>query len=165
MSQNSTTTQNFQEIKAINMKYFEKDEKPIPFLEVWRRDDEEKWRIFEWNMVSLWERRMKKTMNSKKCSRENWKVLKTVLKAQNMRFLLLNQVANKSPGQVAKHLRDKIFEKFSKYFSQLEGPPANKLRRELWKFWYNLTIRASTRKQVAKQSCENFKNPEFWKIF
>ena len=27
--------------KAINMKYFEKNRKPIPFLEVWRRDDDE----------------------------------------------------------------------------------------------------------------------------
>ena len=60
--------------RAINMKYIEKDEKPIPFLEVWRRDDEEKWWICEWNTVSMWERRMKKTMNSKKCLRENWKV-------------------------------------------------------------------------------------------
>ena len=27
--------------KAIDMKYFEKNRKPIPFLEVWSRDDEE----------------------------------------------------------------------------------------------------------------------------
>ena len=35
-----------QETKAINMKYFEKNGKPIPFLEVCRRNDEEKWWIF-----------------------------------------------------------------------------------------------------------------------
>ena len=27
--------------KAINMKYYEKNEKPLPFLEVWRRKDDE----------------------------------------------------------------------------------------------------------------------------
>ena len=50
--------------KAINMKYFEKNRKPIPFLEVWSRDDEEKWWIFGENTVSLWERWTDKTMNS-----------------------------------------------------------------------------------------------------
>ena len=63
-------------------------------------------------------------MNNKKCSKENWKVLKTILKAQDTRFSQLNQVANKSPGQVTKHFKDKIFEKFSKCFLWLEGPPA-----------------------------------------
>ena len=135
------------------MKYLEKIRKPIPFLEVWRRDDEEKWWICEWNMVSMWERRMKKTMNSQKCSRENWKVLKTVLKAQNMRFSWLNQVANKSPSQAA---IEKIFENFSKCFLPLEGTPARKSLRELRKLLYNLATGASTRKQVAKLSCENF---------
>ena len=141
------------QIEAKNMKYLEKIRKPIPFLEVWRRDDEEKWWICEWNMVSMWERRMKKTMNSQKCSRENWKVLKTVLKAQNMRFSWLNQVVNKSPSQAA---IEKIFEKFSKCFLPLEGTPARKSLRELRKLLYNLATGASTRKQVAKLSCENF---------
>ena len=50
--------------KAINMKYFEKNRKPIPFLEVWSRDDEEKWWIFGENTVSLWERWTDKTINS-----------------------------------------------------------------------------------------------------
>ena len=50
--------------KAIDMKYFEKNRKPIPFLEVWSREGEEKWWIFERNMVSLWERWTDKTMNS-----------------------------------------------------------------------------------------------------
>ena len=98
------------------MKYFEKDEKRIHFLEVWRRDDEEKWWICEWNTVSMWERRTKKTISSKRCSKENWKVLKIILKAQNMHFSQLNQVANKSLSQATKHLRDKIFEKFLKNF-------------------------------------------------
>ena len=99
------------------------------------------------------------------CSRENWKVLKTIHKAQNARFSRLNQVTNKSPSQAAKNLWDKILEKFSKCFSRMEGPPASKLRREPWKFLYNLVTGASTREQVVKPSCENFKDPEFWKIF
>ena len=145
------------------MKYFEKDEKRIHFLEVWRRDDEEKWWICEWNTVSMWERRTKKTISSKRCSKENWKVLKIVLKAQNMHFSQLNQVANKSLSQATKHLRDKIFEKFSKCFSRLEGTPARKLQREPRKLLYNLTTRASTHEHVAKPSRENLKNLKFWK--
>ena len=45
-------------------------------------------------------------MNSHKSLRENLKVLKTVLKAQNKRFSRLKQVTNKASGQVTKHLRD-----------------------------------------------------------
>ena len=58
---NNLTTKKTQ---AINMKYFEKNRKLIPFLEVWSRDDEEKWWIFERNTMSLWERWTEKTMNS-----------------------------------------------------------------------------------------------------
>ena len=79
------------------------------------------------------------------------KSLKIVLKAQNMRFLQQNQVANKSPSQAAKHLRDKIFEKFSKCFLWLEGAPMRQSRRGPQKLLYNITTRASTRKQVAKK--------------
>ena len=57
-----------------------------------------KWWIFEWNTASMWKRRTNKTMNSKKCSRENWKVLKIVLKAQNTHFSWLTQVVNKLPN-------------------------------------------------------------------
>ena len=85
------------------------------------------------------------------------KSLKIVLKVQNMRFLGLNQVANKSPSQAAKHLRDKIFEKFSKRFLQLEGTPTKKSRRGSRKLLYNLATGASTHEQVAKPSRENLK--------
>ena len=114
------------------------------------------------NTVSLWERWTDKTMNSKKCSRENWKVLKTVLKGQNTHFLRLNQVADKSPNQAAKHLWDKILKKMSKCFSLLEGPPMRKLQREPWKLLYNLATKASSREQVAKLSCENAKHLDLW---
>ena len=121
--------------------------------------------VFERNTVSLREIWMGKTMNSKKCLRENWKVLKTVLKAQNMRFLRLNHVANKSPNQATKHLWDKNLEKLSKCFLWLEGPHARKSRREPWKLPYNLATGVFTCEQAAKPSRENFKNPKFWKIF
>ena len=93
------------------------------------------------------------------------KSLKIVLKAQNMHFLRQNQVANKSPSQAAKHLRDKIFEKFSKCFLWLEGTPMRQSRRGPQKLLYNITTRASTHKQVAKPSRENLKHLKFWKIF
>ena len=67
LNNNST----IQEIKAINMKYLEKNRKLIPFLRDWSRNDEQKWWTFESNTVSLRERWTNKTMNSKKCSREN----------------------------------------------------------------------------------------------
>ena len=143
-----------QEIQAIIMKYLEKIRKPIPFLEDWSWDNEEQWRFLgetRW----VWEWRTNKTMNSQKSSRENWKVLKTVLKAQNMRFSRLYQVVCKSLGQVAKQLRDKILKNLSKCFSWLKGPPKRKSRRELRKFMYNLATGASTRDQVAKPSHEN----------
>jgi len=50
-------------------------------------------------------------------SMENSKVLKTIQYMQNMRFSQLTQVACKSPGQVAKNLRDKILKNLSKCFS------------------------------------------------
>ena len=79
------------------MKYYEKIGKPIPFLEDWSWDDEEQWR-FLWETRWVWEWRTNKTMNSKKCSRENWKVLKTVLRAQNTHFSWRYQVVYKSPN-------------------------------------------------------------------
>ena len=48
----------------------------------------------------------------------------------NTRFSRLKWVANKLPGQAAKTLKDKNFEKFSKCFSRLEGLPASESRAE-----------------------------------
>ena len=93
--------------KVINMECFEKNRKPIPFLEVWTRDDEEKWWIFVRNTVSLWERWTDKTMNSQNERGKTKMFLKTILKSQNTWFLQLKWVANKSP----KPLRQKL-EKF-----------------------------------------------------
>ena len=62
--------------KAINMKYFEKNRKPIPFLEAWSKDDEEKWWIFGRNTVSLWERWTEKTMTSQSERRKTEKFFK-----------------------------------------------------------------------------------------
>ena len=93
--------------KVIDMKCFEKNTKPIPFLEDWSRDDEEKWCIFVRNMVSLWERWMDKTMNSQNERGKTKMFLKTILKSQNTWFLQLKWVANKS----LKPLRQKL-EKF-----------------------------------------------------
>ena len=93
------------------------------------------------------------------------KSLRIVLKVQNMRFLWQNQVANKSPSQATKHLRDKIFEKFSKCFLRLEGTPMRMSQRGPRKLLYNITTRASTRNQVFKPSRENLKHLKFWKIF
>ena len=47
----------------------------------------------------------------------------------------------------------------------MEGTPVRKSRREPWKLLYNLTTGASTREQVAKPSCKNFKKPRILKNF
>ena len=48
----------------------------------------------------------------------------------NTRFSRLKWVTNKSPGQAAKTLKDKILKKFSKCFSRLEGLPTRESRAE-----------------------------------
>ena len=55
-------------------------------------------------------------------------IVKFPLFLPNTRFSRLKWVANKSPGQAAKTLKDKILKKISKCFSRLEGLPA----RESW---------------------------------
>ena len=72
---------------------------------------------------------------------------------------------NKSPGQFAKTLETKFLKNLSKCFSQLEGPPVSKSRREPWRFLYNLATGASTRKQVAELSRENCKKPKILENF
>ena len=98
--------------RAITMKYFEKNRKPIPFLEVWRRDDEE--------MVDFWEKHSKfvrerngQDNEQSQNARENWKAFENCPennpKEQNSRFSWLDWVANKSPVQVAKKSCDKFW--------------------------------------------------------
>ena len=70
--------------------------------------------IIEWNTMSLWECWTNKTMNSKKCSRENYKVLKTVLKAQNTRFSRLSWVANK-PNTLETQILKNLFKYFENF--------------------------------------------------
>ena len=63
------------------------------------------------------EKEIGKTVNSHKKSREKLKKFKeTVFETQNMRFLRLKRVANKSPGQAAKTLKDKIVKNFLSVF-------------------------------------------------
>ena len=141
-----------------------KKEHPYLFLKRWGRI----WRYCVWTRW-FWKRERGIGIWIVKRCEGKWKYFETYHKKtlimQNTWFSWLNQVMNKSPGQVAKHLRDKIFENFSKCFLQLEGPPASKSRREPQKFLYNLATGASTHEQVAKLSRENFKNSKFWKIF
>ena len=89
------------------MKYFEKNSKPIPFLEVWNRDDEEKWRIF---VRKLWvcegdERIKQWTVKISEGKTEKFLKLSLKRKTRNFRDW------NESQDQVAKNLWDK-FEKF-----------------------------------------------------
>ena len=147
------------------MKNVERKRKPIPFS--WRL--RLKWcknggslRVTWW----VWERfEMGKTMNRQKCSRENWKRLKTNLFAQNTRFSRLSQVVSKSPGPVARTLETKILKNLSKFFSQLEVLLARELWGEPWKSLSSLATEPSTHEQVTRLSHEKHYKPKFWKIF
>ena len=92
-----------------------KKQNPYLFLKI-GEEVKENMEILCVNMVILKEGKADKKMNSHEMWGKNEKFLKPVLKKtfimQNTRFSQLNQVTNKSPGQVPKHLRDKIFEKF-----------------------------------------------------
>ena len=77
-----------------------------------------------------WERRWTVT----KVRGKNWKRFKKLpLFFPNTRFSRLNRVANKSPVQAAKTLKDKSLKNFSKCFSRLEGLPARESWAEPWK--------------------------------
>jgi len=90
--------------------------------------------LFESDMMSLRVFQVRKKMNSQKCSRENWKGLKTdhfyVKGLKTDQFSWLNQVAYKSLGPTARTLERKNFEKFSKYFLWLEVPLTRESRIE-----------------------------------
>ena len=84
------------EKKDINMKYFEKNRKLIPFLEVWRKDDDENGGFLrETRWVCERDKRTRQ-WTIKVNEGKKWKVFKTRLKAQNMRFSWLKWVVNKS---------------------------------------------------------------------
>jgi len=139
-------------------------ENPYLFLEDLRM----KWcknggfsRVIRW----VWEIvQMGKTMNSQKCSRENWKVLKTDQFTQNMRFSRLSQVTFKLPGLAARTLERKTFEKISKYFSRLEVPLVRESWSEPWKSLCtprNWTFHPGTNRQPEPRKAWK---PRFWKI-
>ena len=148
------------------MKYLEKDRKLIPFLEDWSWDDEEKWR-FLIEKHGVFEREMNRQDNEQeKCSRDKLKSFKKLSKKRKTCvFRNLAELRTSHQDKSLNTLETKILKNLSKCFSQPEGPPTSKSRKELRKFLYNLVIGASTREQVAKLSRENSKNPEFWKIF
>ena len=93
--------------KVINMKCFEKNRELIPFLEVWSRDVDENGRFLRETLWVCERDEQTRQWTVKVSKRKTEKFLKTVLKAQNMRFSWMKLVANKSP----KTLETK-FEKF-----------------------------------------------------
>ena len=105
--------------------------------------------VLERNTMSLWERRTYKTMNSKKCSKENWKVLKIVLKAQNKGFFDLTELQTSCQDKSPNTLKTKFLKNLSKCFSRLVHPRGSR-EGSCETFWVNLATGASTREQVAK---------------
>ena len=104
----------------------------------------------------VWDRdEIRKTMNSHKSSRENWKCLKIDLFAQNTRFSRLSQVASKSPGPVTRTLKTKILKTLSKCFLRLKVLPVKESRGKPQKSLSPLATGPSTREQVTRLSWEN----------
>ena len=139
-------------------------ENPYLFLEDWRRKwckngDWDVWhRVFGSDSVK---REMEKTVNSHKNSRENTeKVLKTLFETQNTRFSRLKWVVNKSPGLVAKTLKDKIVKNFLSVFWDWKVYPRGSRELSHKNPCVPLVTGPFTREQVAKtgQYC-------FFKIF
>ena len=105
--------------KAIKMKYFEINGKPIPYLEVWRREDDENGGFLIENKVGLWVRWTDKTMNS-----QNERGINCPQSAKHAIF-----ATKLSHEQVAKNLWDKILKNLSKYLSWLEGLPLEEVAK------------------------------------
>ena len=106
---NLNNNSKYKKSKAINMKFIEKNRNPIPFLEDWSKDDEEHWWILrETRWVCERDERTRQWIVKTKRGKTE-KILKTVIKSQNTRFLQLKWVANKLLDQVAKTLETKIW--------------------------------------------------------
>ena len=99
----------------------------------------------------------------------NKKFLKTTLKItfkmQNTRFSWLKQVANKLPGQVARHRRWNFWKICLSVFRDWKFHPRGSHEGSRKHFCVTLTIRAFTHEQVANLSREKPKNPDFLKKF
>ena len=126
--------------------------KPIPFS--WRLG--KKWcRNGVWGVfgsISV-EKEMGKTMNNHKNSREKLKKFKeTVFETQNTRFSRLKQVANKSPGQVAKTLKVKIVKNFLSVFRDWKFYPRGSRELSCENLCVPLMTGPFTREQVAKNN-------------
>jgi len=118
--------------KTINMKSFEKNEKPIPFLEVWRREDDEnggflsktRWVCKGDEQTRQWTVKMNKGKNEK--------ILKLSLKRKTQVFCDWNKSRTSRQNPYDKNLKN-----FSKFFSRLEVSPASQLWQESPNFLSN----------------------------
>ena len=104
----------------------------------------------------LGKRQLRKKMNSYKSSRENWKRFKNCpYFCQTRVFCDWSESPTKSPGQVAKTLKDRILENFSKCFLRLEGLPARKSRAEPWKYLSNPHYKSpKMTREHATEACD-----------
>ena len=98
-----------------------------------------------------WERNGEDSEQSQKFEWKTEKVLKTVFKTQNIHFLRLKWVANKSPGLATKTLKDKIMKKkFLSVFRDWKVYPRGSRELSCENLCVPLTTEPFTCKQVAK---------------
>ena len=95
---------------------------------------------------------MEKTVNSQKKSREKLKkkFKEIVFETQNMRFSRLRWVTNKSPGQAAKTLKDKIVNNFLSVFRDWKVYPRGSRKLSRKNLWVPIATGPFTREQVTK---------------
>ena len=110
-----------------------------------------KMEAFSKETQSVWERYFgEDNEQSLKLKGKLKKFWKTVLKTQNTRFSRLKLVANKSPGQAAKTLKDKIVKNFLSVFHNWKVYLRGSRELSCKNLCVTLATRPFTREQVAK---------------
>ena len=121
----------------IKQRIWDEENKTYTFSWWFWEEMKQQW-SWKWVTRCVWEVSDRKDNEQSQSVRgKTEKDLKTAPILPNTRFSWLKWVADQSPGQAAKTLKDKILKKFSKCFSRLEGLPARESRVELWEFLCN----------------------------
>ena len=145
------------------MKYFEKNRKLIPFLQVWRRDDDENGGFLErtWWVCERdeWTRKWTVKVNEGKLK----SFLKLSLKCKTRDFHDWYESWTSCQGKLPKTFVTKFGKICLSVFRDWKVHPRGSHEGSHECFWVNLTTGASSREQVAKLSRVKSKNPYFWK--
>ena len=146
------------------MKYFEKNRKLIPFLQVWRRDDDENGGFLErtWWVCERdeWTRKWIVKVNEGKLK----SFLKLSLKCKTCDFRDWYESWTSCQGKLPKTFVTKFGKICLSVFRDWKVHPRGSHEGSHECFWVNLTTGASSREQVAKWVVKNLKTQIFEKF-